>query len=116
MPVGRLVGGDVAVLERVPEGAIAEDGLEGVDERGVEPAPAPAARDPAGRADAAVGVEDLDGLREAEDPRGERDLLAGEPVGRPATVPVLVEAADGQGRRLVEVPASGRSRRRGRSA
>ena len=71
-----------------------------VDQRRVEPAPAPLARHLAGGLDAAGGVEDLGGLGEAEDPREQRDLLAAQPVGHAAPVPVLVEAAD-RGRGLL---------------
>ena len=71
-----------------------------VDQRRVEPAAAPALRHPAHRLDAARGVEDLGRLGEAEDAREQRDLLAAQPVGLAAPVPVLVEAAD-RGRGLL---------------
>ena len=105
----------VGVLERRPERAVAADGQEGVDERGIEPAPAPPARDLARRLHAAGRVEDLDGLGEAEDPREQRDLLPREPVRLPAPVPVLVERADRRRRLLAEVEHAARSPRRGRS-
>ena len=62
----------------------------------------------------AVGDEHLDRLREARDPSEQRDLLAAQPVGIAATVPVLVEGAD-RSRSLPGSRACGRSRRRARS-
>ena len=43
-------------------------------------------------------MEDLDGLRQAQDPAEQRDLVAGEPEWLAAPVPVLVERADRLGR------------------
>ena len=98
--LGRLPFGHVGRLERGPEVAVAAEAQECVDERGVEPLAAPAQRHPARGLDAAGGVEHLDRLRQAQDPGGERDLLATEPVGHPAPVPVLVETANRRRRLL----------------
>ena len=64
----------------------------------VEPAAAAPARDRQRRLDAAVGVEDLGRLGEAEDAPEQRDLLAAQAARLAAAVPVLVERADRLGR------------------
>ena len=56
----------------------------------------------AGGVDAAGGVEDLDGLREAQDAAQQRDLLAAQPARLAAAVPVLVERPDRLGGASVE--------------
>ena len=98
--VGRLPLGDVGRLERGPEVTVVAEAQERVDQGGVEPAPAPAQRHRARGLQALGGVEDLDRLREAQDPGRQRDLLAAQTVGHAAPVPVLVEAAD-RGRGLL---------------
>ena len=100
--VRRLPLRDVGRLELRPELAVAAEAQEGIDERRVKPAAAPALGDRARGLDAAVGVEDLDRLGEAQDTGRQRDLLAAQAVGHPAPVPVLVEAADRRGGLLRE--------------
>ena len=93
----RLPLRDVGRLELGPELGVAAEAQEGIDQRGVKPAPASAFGDRARGADAAVGVEHLDRLGEAQHTGRQRDLLAAQPVGHTAAVPVLVETADRRG-------------------
>jgi hypothetical protein len=65
-----------------------------VDERRIEPVAAALDRHPVGAARAHRAHEHLDGLRQAQDPAQQRDLLAAQPERVPVAVPVLVERAD----------------------
>ena len=114
--VGGLDLGDGGAVERGPEVGVVLDAGKRVDERRVEPGAAPAAGDPECAVAAAVLPEDLHRLREAEDPPGQRDRLAGEAGRAPAAVPVLVEVADRRVRRSRRGRSSARCPHRARSA
>ena len=65
-----------------------------VHELGVEPLAAAARRDRARGVGTALAVEDLRRLRQADDAREQRDLVAAQAQRLPVAVPVLVERAD----------------------
>jgi hypothetical protein len=92
-PVLGLPGGRIARGQRGPERRVAAKRSQGIDERGVEPPPAPPAGHGPCRAHPARGVEDLHRLGEAQDPPEERDLLAAQATRLAAAIPVLVERA-----------------------
>ena len=94
----RLPVGDVGLGERGPEAGVVAERLERLHEAGVEPAARAPGGDRISGIDAALGVEDLHGLRQAQDPAEQRDLVAGEPERLSLPVPVLVERADRLGR------------------
>jgi hypothetical protein len=104
---GDLASGRARVLERAPERPVVAEAQQRVDEVRVEPAAAAADRDAAGGVRPACGVEDLHGLREAEDPAEQRDLIAREPLRLPMAVPVLVERPDRLRRALAEAEQPG---------
>lgn len=84
-------------MEAIPEGSVVADGVEGFDEVGVEPGAAAGLGDGECGIEAVTVVEDFGGLREAEDAGEHGDIVAGEAVGVTLSVPVFVEAADGDG-------------------
>ena len=93
-PVLGLPGGSVAVRQRGPQGRVAAERFQRVDERGIEPPPASPSGHRPRRARPARGVEDLHRLGETEDPSEQRDLLSSQPMRLASAVPVLVERAD----------------------
>ena len=88
--------------ETRPEGAVALEIVQRVDQIGIEPASAPLARHRQRVRRSAVTPEDLHDLGEADDPREERRLVMPQAVGIAAAVPVFVHRADGIGHALGE--------------
>ena len=76
--------------------------LAGPGDSGVEPPAGPAAHQRHAGLGPARGGEHLERLRQAQHARGDRDLLAAQPVRVTVAVPVLVERAHGLGRALAE--------------
>ena len=95
------------VLERAPERGVVAEREQRVDERGIEPAAAALDRHPVGAAGAHRAREHLDGLREAQDPPEQRDLLAAQAERVAVAVPVLVERLDRQRGRLGQLEHAG---------
>ena len=85
---------EAGVGQAGPEAAIAGGRDERVDELGIEPAAAPLAGDVDGAVRPALRPEDLDDLRQADDPRQQRRLEPAQLVRIAAAVPVLVHRAD----------------------
>ena len=82
---------------------------QGAHQRRIELAAGALAGQGDGRVDATDAVGHLDVLGELGDPRGERDLFAGQLAGPAATVPALVGRRDGLLRRVVETELLGQS-------
>ena len=118
-PATRSGGSRGRLVERrpaAPRPGSSEIAQKRVDEVGIEPVPAPSLGDRPRGAHAAVGVEELDGLGQADDAAEQRDLLAAQAVGLAVAVPVLVERADRLGRlperssmRAISAPRSQRA-------
>jgi hypothetical protein len=83
--------------QALPKAILPRRRQKSVHDLGSEPGPATVAGDLLGAGGSAGGVEDLDGLGEAADPRQGRYLLAAQPVRVAGAVPALIEGADGPG-------------------
>ncbi len=84
-------------MEPRPEGGVVAGGVEGFDKVGIEPGTAAGFGHGEGGVESVAVVEDLRGLSEAEDAGEDGDFLAEPSGGVALTVPMFIEAADGEG-------------------
>ena len=89
-------------FERLPEPRIVFQSEERVDQGGIEPGLTSLARYLARGPRPAVLPEHLRGLGEAQHPPRQRDLIAGDPGGIAAAVPVFVDVHDRPSRNFAE--------------